>query len=191
MTTAFLLDTCVISESSKPRPRESVLRFFETADNYYLPVAALMEIIMGITMVCAENPLKAVELSKWYHQLVRSGIPIIDTDREVCETWGILACDPRLQSQPDIRSKRSRGSQDLHIAATALVHRLPIATMNVADFMRINTCFPLPGVYDPAEDVWHTRMEPLSDLYPMPKSETLEAERNPARRREWLYERLE
>ena len=60
-----------------------------------------------------------------------------------------------------------RGGQDLHIAATALVHRLPIATMNVADFMRINDCYPLPEVYDPLTDCWHTRMEPLADQYPL------------------------
>ncbi len=171
MVTAFLLDTCVISESSKPHPRQEVLRFLQRADNYFMPVAALMELIMGITMVCAEKPLKAVELSKWYHGLVRSGIPIIDTDREVCETWGILACDPKLQCHSDGRSKRIRGGQDLHIAATALVHRLPIATMNVADFMRINSCYPLPGIYDPLNDCWHARIEPLADQYPLAQRE--------------------
>jgi hypothetical protein len=39
--------------------------------------------------------------------------------------------------------------------------------MNVADFMRINSCYPLPGIYDPLTDCWHTRMEPLADQYPL------------------------
>ncbi|MBB4232193.1 PIN domain-containing protein [Rhizobium mongolense] len=168
MTTAFLLDTCVISETALPRPRENVISFLQAADNYFMPAGALMELQMGITKVCATNPIKAVKLSAWYHQLVRAGIPIIETDREVSETWGVLSADPRLQglSQTGGR-KKLRGGQDLHIAAAALVRRLPIATMNVADFMLIHECYPLPGIYDPLTDQWHTRMEPLADQYPL------------------------
>ncbi len=175
METAFLLDTSVLSEAALNQPRESVIEFFRTAAKYYIPAGALMELQMGITKVCATNPIKAVKLSAWYHDLVRSGVPIIETDREISETWGVLAADPRLQRlapvNPDIRSKKQRGGQDLHIAAAALVHRLPIATMNVSDFMLINECYPLPGVYDPLNDVWHVRMEALSELYPMERED--------------------
>jgi predicted nucleic acid-binding protein len=168
MTTAFLLDTCVISETSLARPRESVIRFLETADNYYMPTGALMELQMGITKVCATNPLKAVKLSNWYHRLVTAGIPIVETDREISETWGILAADPRLYKfSPNGGGKKARGGQDLHIAAASLVRRLPVATMNVTDFMLINECYPLPGIYDPLNEKWHARMEPLAELYPL------------------------
>lgn len=166
MTTAFLLDTCVISESTLSRPRERVIDFLSTADNYFIPTGALMELQMGITMVCATNPVKAVKLSAWYHALVHSEIPIIPTDREISEIWGVLAADPRLGRLIPGGGKRPRGGQDLHIAAAALVKRLPIATMNVADFMLIHECYPLPGIYDPLNDRWHTRMEPLADQYP-------------------------
>ena len=173
MTTAFLLDTCVISESALPRPRESVISFLQATDNYFMPAGALMELQMGITKVCSTNPIKAVKLSAWYHQLVRAGIPIVETDREVSETWGVLSADPRLQglSQSGGR-KKPRGGQDLHIAAAALVRRLPIATMNVADFMLIHECYPLPGIYDPLNDRWHARMEPLADRYPLAANNT-------------------
>ncbi len=177
MTTAFLLDTCVISETSLRRPRESVIRFLETADNYFMPIGALMELQMGITKVCATDPLKAVKLSNWYHDLVRAGIPIVETDREVSEVWGVLAADPRLYKfSPNGGGKRIRGGQDLHIAAAALVRRLPIATMNVTDFMLINECYPLPGIYDPLNEKWHARMEPLADQYPYEPVDTREEE---------------
>ncbi|WP_050573713.1 nucleotide-binding protein [Rhizobium leguminosarum] len=173
MKTAFLLDTCVISETALPRPRESVISFLEMADNYFIPAGALMEIQMGITKVCATNPIKAVKLSQWYHDLVRAGIPIIETDRDVSETWGVLAADPRLQRfTPSGRGKRVRGGQDLHIAAASLVHRLPVATMNISDFMVINECYPLPGIYDPLANRWHTRMEPLAERYPYQPART-------------------
>ncbi|NKL21821.1 type II toxin-antitoxin system VapC family toxin [Rhizobium leguminosarum] len=167
MKTAFLLDTCVISESTLKQPRENVLNFLATADNYFIPMGALMELQMGITMVCATNPIKAVKLSAWYHSLVRAEIPIVPTDREVSEIWGVLAADPRLRRLVPGGGKKPRGGQDLHIAAAALVMRLPIATMNVSDFMLIHECYPLPGIYDPLHDRWHARMEPLADQYPL------------------------
>ncbi len=63
MKAAFVLDTCVISETFLPRPRENVMAFLALADNYFIPAGALMELQMGITKVCATNPLKAVKLS--------------------------------------------------------------------------------------------------------------------------------
>ncbi|MGO6727347.1 type II toxin-antitoxin system VapC family toxin [Rhizobium ruizarguesonis] len=172
MTKAFLLDTCVISETALPRPRESVIEFLATASNYFIPVGALMELQMGITKVCSTNPIKAVKLSAWYNQLVKAGIPTVETDSEIGALWGILAIDPKLQglNTADGRSKKTRGGQDLHIAAAALSRRLPIATMNVKDFMRIHEIYPLPGIYDPSTGIWHTKMEPLSELYPMANS---------------------
>jgi predicted nucleic acid-binding protein len=180
MPTAFLLDTCVISETSLARPRESVVRFLETAHNYYMPTGALMELQMGITKVCATNPAKAVKLSNWYHRLVTAGIPIVETDREISETWGVLAADPRLHKfSPNGGGKRARGGQDLHIAAASLVRRLPIATMNVNDFMLINDCYPLPGVYDPLNDKWHARMEPLAEMYPLSEANAKKVPQSP------------
>ncbi|MBY3417059.1 type II toxin-antitoxin system VapC family toxin [Rhizobium laguerreae] len=176
MKTAFLLDTCVISETALPRPRESVIAFLATADNYFIPAGALMELQMGITKICATNPIKAVQLSAWYHGLVRAGIPIVETDREVSETWGVLSADPRLQRLIPGSGKKPRGGQDLHIAAAALVRRLPIATMNVNDFMLIHDCYPLPGIYDPLADRWHTRMEPLADQYPLAVTDRIESD---------------
>ncbi|EJC80807.1 putative nucleic acid-binding protein [Rhizobium leguminosarum bv. trifolii WSM2297] len=181
MTTAFVLDTCVISETALPRPREPVIRFLATAEKYFIPAGALMELQLGITKVCATNPIKAVKLSAWYHELVRAGIPIIETDREVSETWGVLSADPRLQGLCQSGRKAIRGGQDLHIAAAALVRRLPIATMNVTDFMLIHECYPLPGVYDPLESRWHTRMEPLADQYPLSPANKDEENRLPVR----------
>lgn len=148
-----------------------------------------MELQLGITKVCATNPIKAVKLSNWYHQLVRTGIPIIETDKDVSETWGVLSADPRLRCLNPIGGRpSSRGGQDLHIAAAALVNRLPIATMNVNDFMLINECYPLPGVYDPLEGRWHARMERLADLYPLSNDGIIEEKRSVVRRRRSLYD---
>jgi len=36
-----------------------------------------------------------------------------------------------------------------------------IATMNVKDFTLIDRFYPLPGIYNPMEDQWHARIEPI------------------------------
>ncbi|MBB6487951.1 PIN domain-containing protein [Rhizobium lusitanum] len=164
MTPGFLLDTCVLSETSRNKPHPSVVRFIETAPNLFIPVAAIMEFQLGITELCSRHPVKAIQLSAWYQQLLSAGFPIIDTDKDVAEVWGTLAADPRLRNliiaRPD--AKKPRNGQDLHIAAASLVSRMPIATFNVRDFMLIDSCYPLPGVYNPLENKWYTRLDSIS-----------------------------
>ncbi len=166
MDMTFLLDTCVISETSKVRPRVEIASFLSTVKNVAMPAGALMELQLGITQICATDPIRAVKLSRWYQGLLKKNIPIIESDLQVVELWGVLAADKRLQNhfipRTDGKQRRHRGGQDVHIAAAALAHRLPIATMNVSDFMRIHECYPLPGIYNPATGVWHARMQPLT-----------------------------
>lgn len=162
--TGFLLDTCVLSETSKKRPHPAVVNFIETAVNISIPVAAIMEFQMGIMERCATSPAAAVKLSGWFQSVVLSDIPIIPTTREVAEVWGTLASDPRLKNLivGDPRVKKPRNGQDIHIAAVAIVHRMAIATFNIKDFELIHACYPLPGIYHPVEEKWYCRMEPLA-----------------------------
>ncbi len=164
MSLGYLLDTCVLSETSRRNPHPAVVRFIETAKNLMLPIAVVMEFQMGITEISHRDPVRAVRLATWYQRLAASGLPVIDTNTEVAEVWGVLAADPRLKNLfvANARAQKPRAGQDLHIAAVALVHRLPIATMNVKDFALIDRLYPLPGIYNPMEDQWHARMEPLA-----------------------------
>lgn len=164
MSLGYLLDTCVLSETSRRNPHPAVVRFIETAENLMLPVAVVMEFQMGITEISYKDPVRAVRLAAWYQRLAASGLPVIDTNTEVAEVWGVLAADPRLKNLfvANARAQRPRAGQDLHIAAVALVHRIAIATMNVKDFTLIDRFYPLPGIYNPMEEKWHARMEPLS-----------------------------
>ncbi|WP_320188505.1 PIN domain-containing protein [Agrobacterium rosae] len=166
MSLGFLLDTCVLSETSRRNPHPAVIRFIETAENLMLPVAVVMEFQMGITEISHKDPVRAVRLATWYQRLAASGFPVIDTNTEVAEVWGVLAADPRLKNLfvANARAQRPRAGQDLHIAAVAIVHRVAIATMNVKDFTLINRFYPLPGIYNPVEDQWHTRIEPIAGL---------------------------
>ncbi|MDO5897866.1 PIN domain-containing protein [Agrobacterium sp. Azo12] len=163
MAAGYILDTCVLSETSRVRPNPGVVRFIETASNLFIPAAAIMEFQQGITQLCSRDPVKAVRLTRWYQNLMALGMPILETGKEVAEAWGTLAADQRLRnlivSHPG--AKRLRHGQDLHIAATALVHRTPIATFNTKDFLLIHSCYPLPGIYNPVSDTWHATDDTL------------------------------
>ncbi len=163
MSATFILDTCVLSEASKRRPNPSVVQFLETVPDLKLPTAVLMEVQLGITLVAASDPVRAVRLGNWYQRVISAGFPILDTTRDVAEIWGVMAADPRLRNLVvgHARAKRPRNGQDVHIAAFALAHRLPIATMNLRDFELIDRCYPLPGLYNPQEGRWHVQSEPL------------------------------
>ncbi|MGV1951051.1 PIN domain-containing protein [Agrobacterium vitis] len=159
MTNGFLLDTCVLSETSRSRPNPSVVQFIETAPNLSIPVAALMEFQLGITELCARAPAKAVRLTAWYQALLSAGLPIVETCKNVAEVWGILAAEPRLKNLMIARpeAKKPRSGQDLHIAAASIVSRIPIATFNVRDFLLIDSCYQLPGVFNPMENRWYAQ----------------------------------
>jgi len=159
MATGYLLDTCVLSETSRVRPNPQVLRFIKGAPNLVIPAAAIVEFQQGIMQLCSRDPVKAVRLTSWYQGVIAAGMPILETGKEIAEAWGNLAADPRLRNLMVSRpgAKRIRFGQDLHIAAAALVSQLPIATSNVKDFLLINSCYPLPGIYNPQDDTWHAQ----------------------------------
>ncbi|MDG3576976.1 type II toxin-antitoxin system VapC family toxin [Rhizobium sp. YJ-22] len=163
MKLAFLLDTDVVSETSKVNPHPNVVEFLRTAPNIFLPAAALLEIQKGITEVCARSPMKAVRLSAWYKELTNGEIPIIFPTLEIIEVCGTFAAEPRLKNLrvPRADARDPTFGQDLYIAATALVYRTAIATLNVRDLLQINAIHPLPGIYDPKSETWHARMKPL------------------------------
>jgi predicted nucleic acid-binding protein len=166
MTMTFLLDTSVLSECSKPRPNDAVVEFIRSADNLMMPIGTLLEFQVGIALLCAENPRRAIKLSAWFQE-VSENVPSAPTDEDVCSVWSTLVAEPRLKNlhykRPD--AKKYWAGQDLHIAAAALVHRAIIATNNVSDFMLINSCHPLPGIYNPFDDTWHARMDGLTAEY--------------------------
>lgn len=98
MVAGYILDTCVLSETSRVRPHPDVIRFMETASNLFIPAAAIMEFQQGITQLCSRDPVKAVQLTRWYQNLMTLGMPILETGKEVAEAWGTLAADPKLRN---------------------------------------------------------------------------------------------
>jgi predicted nucleic acid-binding protein len=127
----FLLDTCVISELARPRPDAKVVRWMDSIDErkLYLSVLTLGELEKGVTKL-PDTPRKA-DLRAWLeHDLPdRFANRILPVDAAVAVAWGELLG----------RSERAGAKLpviDALLAATARVHRLVLATRNVADFER-------------------------------------------------------
>lgn len=56
-----------------------------------------------------------------------AGVPILPGDEDVADTYGVLSAEAMKRGRP-------RPMNDMWIAACALTHGLPLATLNVKDF---------------------------------------------------------
>ncbi len=54
----------------------------------------------------------------------------------------------------------------MFIAAIAIAHEMPLATLNIRDFALINAFFPLPGIYQPIQDQWLCQQRQTNLLSP-------------------------
>ena len=123
----YLLDTCILSETVRPRPDERVLRWFQTTDRtlMYTPAVVIGEIRKGIVRMPKGSRRNLLEgwLERYRVNYVQRIVPF---DADVAHSWGTLV--GQLQSKgvtlPII---------DSQIAATALHHDMTLVTRNVKD----------------------------------------------------------
>jgi toxin FitB len=124
----YLLDTCVISESIRPKPEAAVLEWLASQDegNLFLCALTLGELEKGIEKL--KRGTKRSRLELWIKQLEsRFGSRIIPIDGDIAIHWGHLSAqlDSRGQALPVI---------DGLIASCASGHGMVLVTRNVSDF---------------------------------------------------------
>lgn len=122
----FLLDTDIISETTKAQPRPAVISWLEAqrADDLFLSIITLGEIAYGIE--CLPAGEKRDRLALWRATLASTRFAgrIFDvTDNIMCE-W----------ARAEARARTTFSRFDALIAATARVHNLVVATRNETDF---------------------------------------------------------
>ena len=128
---AFLLDTNVISEQTKPQPNSGVLDWLEhhSVSHTYLSVITLGEIEQGILSL--GNTKRARAYRVWLENLEQEfNGHILEIDRLIEKNWAEI-------TSRTIQIGNTLGYADSLIAATALTHHLTIVTRNVADFQSI------------------------------------------------------
>lgn len=129
MMRGYLLDTCVISEATRPRPSVKVRAWIRAIlpERMFLSVANLAEIEQGIAALGDVGKTK--KLNAWLRNEVLPDFDgrIISVDPSVATRWGRLLGEGR-------RSGQARPLMDALLAATALEHGLSLVTRNVKDF---------------------------------------------------------
>ncbi len=122
---SFLLDTNVISESTRPKPDAGVVEFLQR-DDLFISVVTIYELYEGI--LDRDYGRKKVQLRNWFEKLRtewRDSIVIVD--EPVSMKWAEIV--QRLKNK-----NHTMDVEDVLVAATASAHRLTVATRNVKHF---------------------------------------------------------
>lgn len=166
----FLLDTNIVSHATKAKQNPIINEWFKRQDRIAIPFPVFIEIRQGITSVGRNNPQKAAELSAWLDTVVGSDFYLPPMTAAVAVKLAELySCRPLKNFWFVGEQSDKKPGQDLTIAAVAIVHQIPIATLDGGDFAKIDFFFPLPGVYNPAFDTWIVDASEV-DAPPLPKT---------------------
>lgn len=124
----FLLDTNVVSDSTKLVSNSAVARWLEAQprEHLFVSVISLAEASYGIERLASGR--KADELRLWRASLISDfGERLLPVDSEIARVHGRL----RRASE---NARRTIPIMDAFLAATAEVHGLTLVTRNVRDF---------------------------------------------------------
>lgn len=127
---SFLLDTCALSEFTKPSPSPSVEAWFDAMPDgsEFISVLTLGELEKGITRLASSRRRSSLE--RWFAELRdRMRGRILHVDEPVSLEWGRIAARAERAGTPV-------PVIDALIAATAIVHGLAVVTRNSSDIAR-------------------------------------------------------
>ena len=138
----YLLDTCAISEITKPQANRGVIEWLKStnSEDLYLSVINIGEIKKGINKLSASK--KKQDLLFWLETLLEDyQSRILTVDLSVMENWSLLVANAEKKGQPI-------ASMDSIIAAIAYTHHLTLVTRNERDFYACNIPILNPWVLD-------------------------------------------
>ncbi|CAN7426945.1 type II toxin-antitoxin system VapC family toxin [Phyllobacterium sp. LjRoot231] len=147
------LDTCVVSEFAKPRPNQGCLNLLNARPpfEFAMPFPVYAEIQVGINIKRLDGNKNWKAHLRWLNLVMAAGMELLSPTEHTAAIYAKMITTPQLKQFWFINpnSSRVQPEQDLLIAAIAISHNCPLATMNVKDFMLINKFFPLPGLLQP------------------------------------------
>ena len=124
----YLLDTCVISELVKIRPKKKVVDWItqNNEGNFYVSSLTFGEIHKGIEKL--PKSIRKNTLHQWVEHDLKERFRnrILSVDLNVAMIWGKIQAKTELDGKP-------MPAIDGLIAATGMAHDLTVATRNIAD----------------------------------------------------------
>jgi hypothetical protein len=135
--TRFLLDTNVISETSRLTPDPKVALWISRLPSIALPSIAVYEVAVGIGRLPSGR--KRTFLEDWFAELL-AVCEVLPFDRDAALSCALFDAQAR-------QGRRTIPERDLMILASARSSNLAVATRNVPHFRG----FGVP-VYDPFDD---------------------------------------
>ena len=125
----FLLDTSVVSETTRPQPSAMVLGWIaaQAGETLFISAITIGELRRGALVLAAGKKRNA--LLRWIETGIKADFAgrILPVDTAVMERWAEL----QIATQ---KVGRRLPLMDSLLAATALAHGLTLATRNLADF---------------------------------------------------------
>lgn len=138
---SYLIDTCALSEFTKPKPSPNVDRWFASIPDGadFVSVLTLGELEKGITKLGVTK--RRATLERWFAELRdRFAGRVLLVDEPVALEWGRISARGELAGRPV-------PSIDALLAATAIVHGLGVVTRNTSDIAR--TGAPIVDPWEP------------------------------------------
>lgn len=131
----WLCDTNIISEPMKKKPSQKVLHWLEELELCSLSVITLEEIYCGLSYK------EAAKQRAWFEKFLQHRCEVLPVSSAIAMQCGILR-------GRFLQEGITRTQADLLIAATALDHKIPLATKNVKDFKGCGIILVNPFVWE-------------------------------------------
>jgi predicted nucleic acid-binding protein len=136
MSAGYLLDTNVVSELRKGSRCDRKVRAWHEAlepDSQWISVLVIGEIRQGVEKLRSKDPVSSAHLERWLEGLAKGyRSRILPITVEIADRWGVL------------NSGNPVAYVDGFLCATALEHKLTLATRNVKDVSRTGASYVNP-----------------------------------------------
>lgn len=154
----LLMDTDIVSLMGRMKPPNGLRPWLLRVGIHRLALCypVIAELLRGAHLRVKDDPQRALLITNWVDELASMAFPFPEMTTEVATVYAGMTSVPSLRHMWTVQhgQKSNRLGHDLMISAVAIVHRMPILTANVDDFLEIDEHFRLPGVYHPMKARW-------------------------------------